>query len=252
MFGARHGFKVCTGAHYLGGYIGDDESKHNWLRERTLTWEKNISKTRKPAGKYPQESYAKVVCSIQPEWIFLQRVTWDTGDTFAGVERIIWEIFLPCLFFGNTKTLYPVVGALSTMPFKKFGMGLLNPVTSSQEKYLSYHQGKAELFWDVTGGGEFYNADHLRTLSEERLDGKKDQDDAYKSKLKGLVRDLKGTDRRLLLSAKSTGSWLSIRGTAVSGTVLSAMEFWGFYVHIITSLLLTSRATVMDMAQRSE
>ena len=29
LFGRRHGFKVCTGAHYLGGYIGDDESKRD-------------------------------------------------------------------------------------------------------------------------------------------------------------------------------------------------------------------------------
>ena len=36
-FGARHGFKVCTGARYLGGYIGDDESKRDWLRERMMT-----------------------------------------------------------------------------------------------------------------------------------------------------------------------------------------------------------------------
>ena len=26
-FGARHGFQVCTGARYLGGYIREDESK---------------------------------------------------------------------------------------------------------------------------------------------------------------------------------------------------------------------------------
>ena len=35
--GARHGFKVCTGAHYIGGYIGDDKSKCDRLREHTLT-----------------------------------------------------------------------------------------------------------------------------------------------------------------------------------------------------------------------
>ena len=27
LFGRRHVFKVCTGARYLGGYIGDDKSK---------------------------------------------------------------------------------------------------------------------------------------------------------------------------------------------------------------------------------
>ena len=28
-FGTRHGFKVYMGARYLGGYIGDDNSKSN-------------------------------------------------------------------------------------------------------------------------------------------------------------------------------------------------------------------------------
>ena len=32
QFGARHGFKVCTGAHDIGRYIGDGKSKINWLR----------------------------------------------------------------------------------------------------------------------------------------------------------------------------------------------------------------------------
>ena len=61
---------------------------------------------------------------------FLQRVTWDTGDLFAGVEKMTRETFLPRLFFGNTKTLSPVVGALSMIPVSKAGLGLLNPVTS--------------------------------------------------------------------------------------------------------------------------
>ena len=137
LFGRRHIFKVCTGARYLRGCIGDDESKHGWLRERTLTLEKNISTINKTAGKYLQESYSSVVRAIQSEWIFLQRVTWYMGNAFAGVDKMIRETFLPRLFSGKTKTLSPIVGALSTIPVNKFGLGLLNPVTSSQEKYLS-------------------------------------------------------------------------------------------------------------------
>ena len=96
-FGACNGLKVCTGACYLGVYIGDGESKINWLRESTLTWEENINTISETVGKYPQESYAAVVHSIQPEWAFLQCVTWDTGDAFARAEKIIWETF--CLVF---------------------------------------------------------------------------------------------------------------------------------------------------------
>ena len=128
-FGARQVFKVCTGALYPGSYIRDGESKSDWLRERTLTCEKNINKISETEGGYPQESYAAVVSAIQSEWIFLQHVTWDTGYVFTGSGKKIQETFLPRLFFRNTKTLSPFVGSISAMPAKKSGLGLLNPVT---------------------------------------------------------------------------------------------------------------------------
>ena len=80
----------------------------------------------------------------------------------------------------------------------------------------------------MTGAGAFSNANHLRTLGEERRDGNKYQDAVFETKLKGLFRDLKGTNKRLILRAKSTGAWLSVRGTTVSGTVLSATKFRDF------------------------
>ena len=98
---------MCTGAHSLVGYIRDDESKHNWLRERTLRWEKNITTIRNIAGKYPQEIYATVLCAIQSEWVFLKHVTCETGDAFVGVDKMIRETCLTCLFFENMKTLSP-------------------------------------------------------------------------------------------------------------------------------------------------
>ena len=126
------------------------------------------------------------------------------------------------------KTLSPVVEALSTMSVKKSGLGLLNTVTPSQENYLSSTQGSTELVRYVMGGGGFSNADHLRILSEEQLDGKKARDITYESILKGLVINIQGTDKRLLLHAKIIGACLSVRGTTVFGTVLSATEFRDF------------------------
>ena len=64
--------------------------------------------------------------AIQSEWIFLQRVTWDTGDAFEGVEQIIFLSFL------KTKTLSPIVRTLSTMPNDMDGIGVLNPVASAK------------------------------------------------------------------------------------------------------------------------
>ena len=67
LFGLHHGFKICTGARYLGGFIRDDNSKCDWLIDRTLNYKKNIISIIKMAEKYPQLIYAAVVCAIQPE-----------------------------------------------------------------------------------------------------------------------------------------------------------------------------------------
>ena len=63
------------------------------MRDCTLTWEKNIGTIIKTAEKYLHESYAAVVCTIQPEWTSLQHVTWDTGDAFSVVEKMTGNIF---------------------------------------------------------------------------------------------------------------------------------------------------------------
>ena len=110
----------------------------------------------------------------------------------------------------------------------KSGLGILNPVMSAKEKYLSSQRENAKLIQSVTGGGEFSNSEYLRKLREEKRDGQKDRYEVNKTKLKGLVQDIKGTNRCLILRAKNTGAWLSVHSTTVSGTVFSAIEFLDF------------------------
>ena len=57
---------------------------------------------------------------------------------------------------------------------------------------------------------------------------KKIRYDANDTKLKGLVNDLKAPDHHLTLRAKNTGSWLTVWGTRVTGTVLAATGFHDF------------------------
>ena len=101
------------------------------------------------------------------------------------------------------------------MPVKKSRLGLLNPVMSEHKKYLISLRESTELVQAVTGGGELSNDDQLRTLIKERRDGKKYRDVADKSKIKGLLINLKGTDKRLLLHAKRISAWMSVHGTTV-------------------------------------
>ena len=74
-FGLRNRFKVCIGMYYLGVFIWGDESKRDSLLYCTLKWENNTETIKETAKKYHQESYSTEVHTIQPEWIFLQRMT---------------------------------------------------------------------------------------------------------------------------------------------------------------------------------
>ena len=50
-------------------------------------------------------------------------------------------------------------------------------------------------------------------------------DDAKDANFKGIVNNLKETRRHIILCAKHIGSWPTIRGTTVTGTVLMSTEF---------------------------
>ena len=50
--------------------LGTSSTQHDWLKECTHPWKRNIHKIGETTGKYPQESYDAVVRSIQSEWMF--------------------------------------------------------------------------------------------------------------------------------------------------------------------------------------
>ena len=110
--------------------------------------EKNCTVT-KMAVKYNQESYAVVVCSIQPKCIFLQRVIEYMGHMFAGMEKLTQEILLTCIFYEKSKSLPSVLGTLSTMPVNKYGLFLKYLVTSANNKYHSLRRVISDLIGTV-------------------------------------------------------------------------------------------------------
>ena len=100
--------------------------------------EKNIPKIRKTGEKYPQGSYAAVLHACNPIVMDIF-ATCDkkTQDICSQEWRSFFkETFLPRLFFVKYKYLPPVIVTLSTIPFKKAGMDLQNPVISDNETFL--------------------------------------------------------------------------------------------------------------------
>ena len=92
------------------------------------------------------------------------------------------------------------------------------------EKYLSSQRGSVELVWAVTGGGVFSNVDHLQTLIEEIHDGNEERGATYETKIKGLVINLKGNDRRIIIYTKSKVAY-SFRYSTICYVILVLFMF---------------------------
>ena len=162
------------------------------------------------------------------KWIFLQRVKKENGYAFVGVEKLLWGTFLPCLFFGESKYLPPIVGTLSTMPVNKSNLGIQDLVTSSNDKYLSLICTSRDLIGSLAGESEFSTTYNLQAVKEERCDGKKTWDDVNNTKLDVISKNFPTLERRPFLRAKYMGSFLTVWGTIVIDTVLTATEICDF------------------------
>ena len=114
------------------------------------------------------------------------------------------------------------------MLVNKYGLGLQDPVTSTNKKYLSLIRAISDLIGAVMGAIAFSTANHLLALREEIRDEKKTRDDSNGTKLKELVYDLKAPVHHLILRYKKRGSWPTLWGNTVTGTVIAAAEFRDF------------------------
>ena len=69
---------------------------------------------------------------------------------------------------------------------------------------------------------------HQQVFKKEMRGGKKCYDCVNNAELEGFLKDIDIFDSCLFLRSKYTGSWMTVWGTVVTGTVLPAMEFSDF------------------------
>ena len=100
---------------------------------------------------------------------FCSSKTKDTGQAFTGLEKNLWETFLPHIFFGKLKNLPPIVGDLSMFWVKKACLGLQNPMKSLKEKCDSFLCASLNLIVAVKGERNFSTVNHSRLVKGWRL-----------------------------------------------------------------------------------
>ena len=221
----RFNFRFSMGERYIGGFVGSDEAREKWLREKVVNWVEGVERLARVAKRFPQSAYTGLTRSLQMEWRYLQRVLPEAGKHFRPIEEAIRSTFLPALFGPHVPAPEAKDRDLYGIPVRKAGLGLPNPATSAQECYMTSADTSQYLSDSLRQGGEFSvdtyceQARHMRKAAKARRDEEYDQihDQFYDS-----VRD---PDKRCIGRAKETGAWLTAMPSHLHGTELSAEEF---------------------------
>ena len=133
LFG-EFGVKVVSGSRFLGGYIGDDHGRKEYVKMKVQSWVDSVYCLSDAAKQQPQAAYAALVKYIQCEWMFLQRVVVNSSELFSALKDAIREVFWPSLF-GS------VVSDNEALPTRMGGMGVRDPVQTSSQYFDASRTG---------------------------------------------------------------------------------------------------------------
>jgi hypothetical protein len=116
-------FKYLDGHRYVGGFIGTEESRHQWLEPMIADWVYGIEQLAKVSQRFPQAAYAGLTKSLQMEWQYLQRVLPHAGPSFAPIETALTKTFLPTLLQEPGDSAAPLRD-LMALPVRHAGLGI--------------------------------------------------------------------------------------------------------------------------------
>jgi hypothetical protein len=222
---AEFNFDFRDGSRYVGGFIGTDEAKREWLEPQIQQWVAGIETLSRVAKRYPQTAYAGLVKSLQTEWTYLQRVVPGIEDAMAPLEQAIQKFFLPALFEeseANLTALRPLLG----LGVGKAGLGVPDPGATAKANLLASQTITGSLTESLVARAPLNTVAYSLGASQLRKDCRRDRmiaDDGTLQRLKGASSSLQ-TKRRMDRATK-TGAWLTVMPDRLNGTDLSADEF---------------------------
>ena len=208
------------GTRYIGGFIGTQEARDEWLEPKLETWKLGIKSLARAAKRYPQTAYAGLTQSLQSEWTYLQRVVPNIADSFTPIERAIATEFLPALFEGE-----PPERRITQLPVRMAGLGILDPELNCNRHYM-VSVAMTQAVSDSLRKGEDldaigYGKDSTQILRDHRslLDVDNEQ------LLAPILEEASKKDERRMNRTRWTGAWLTATPSADYGTALTCTEF---------------------------
>ena len=131
LFFEEENFKATEGEIYLGGFVGNLETKERWIQEKGINMDNLSKKFTEVTNTYPQSAFTGITSSLQHEWTYVQRVTQISGTSFLELDEEL-DNFIETLF-GQVAPPREI----TSLPVKAGGLGIPTLSKKSTHNYNS-------------------------------------------------------------------------------------------------------------------
>ena len=145
----EYGIVILTGHRLLGGFIGTEEEKLAWIKQKNDFWIKSVNKLAEIAKSDPHSVFIAISKSLQNEWGFVQRTTQLPDDSFLPLKEAIYKNLLPSMCgFDIDKT----DADLMMRPSRFGGIGIRDPVKTAHAAYQTSVEASLILKQSIMSG----------------------------------------------------------------------------------------------------
>ena len=155
------GVQIVTGKRFLGGYVGDEEGRAAFLREKVEGWVHSVCALASAARNLPQTAHAAMTRSLQMEWDYVLRVVITDECALSPLREAIAKEFLPALFDGPVT---PSEADLMLLPARFGGTGIRDPIDRATAAYPASRASTKVVSRSIQGKAPFHPGDHRATL----------------------------------------------------------------------------------------
>jgi len=214
---------MVDGARYLGGFVGSDATRSEWLGTQVAAWSASVGDLARVATRYPQTAYAGLAMSLQAEWRYLQKVVAGCGADMAPIEAAVANEFLPALL-GAPRADCPTRGR-TALSVKCAGIGVPDPTTTAADAFRASERCTAPLTQSLLDGTPLDVDEYAADAARARRDSRVSRHSGDVEALGVLTAAASAAARRKIQRLTETGAWLSTVPNQMNGTELSAEEF---------------------------
>ena len=217
---------TLEGRPFLGSAIGSERFTEKYVKSMVEEWVKDVTELANIAVTEPHVAYYGYVTGLSKRWLYLLRTTSGISRLLTPLEDAIYNELLPCIV---GRPISPIERSIFSLPTRMGGMGIANPVETSEFEYRASvtvtEQLKNIIINQLSNFDEFNHADvkstkaRVSSARKEHHEEKLHQILANPSTSEGMKRALE------LSSEKGSSIWLSTNPSKDHGFYFNKVEF---------------------------